>query len=64
MKDKDFEQMLVDLVRQEEERLRVNSEEFTRRHNELMELIEKASKGGKHNGKDAFWNAEERKRPI
>ena len=43
MKDKDFEQMLVDLVQQEEERLRVNSEEFTRRHNELMELIEKAS---------------------
>ena len=39
--DKEFKQMLADLVAREEKYLQVNSEEFNRRHRELMDLIEK-----------------------
>lgn len=37
-----FDEMLADLVGQEEKRLQVNSEEFNRRHRELMQLIDSA----------------------
>lgn len=37
-----FDEMLADLVEQEEKRLQVNSEEFNRRHMELMKLIDNA----------------------
>ena len=40
----EFKQMLADLVAREEKYLQVNSEEFNRRHRELMELIERASR--------------------
>ena len=39
--DKEFKQMLADLVAREEKYLQVNSEEFNRRHRELMDLIER-----------------------
>ena len=42
--DKEFKQMLADLVAREEKYLQVNSEEFNRRHRELMELIERAGR--------------------
>lgn len=44
MNDKEFKQMLADLVAREEEYLQVNSEEFNQRHRELMALIERASR--------------------
>lgn len=44
MNDKEFKQMLADLVAREKKYLQVNSEEFNRRHRELMELIERASR--------------------
>lgn len=44
MNDKEFKQMLTDLVAREEKYLQVNSEEFNQRHRELMELIERASR--------------------
>ncbi len=44
MNDKEFKQMLADLVAREEEYLQVNSEEFNQRHRELMELIERAGR--------------------
>lgn len=44
MKEETFEQMLADLIEQEEKRLQVNSEEFNRKHRELLELIEKAGR--------------------
>lgn len=37
-----FDEMLADLVGREEKRLKVNSEEFNRRHRELMQLIDNA----------------------
>lgn len=37
-----FDEMLADLVEREEKRLKVNSEEFNRRHRELMQLIDDA----------------------
>lgn len=37
MNDKEFKQMLADLVAREEKYLQVNSEEFNQRHRELME---------------------------
>lgn len=42
--DKEFKQMLTDLVAREEKYLQVNSEEFNQRHRELMELIERAGR--------------------
>ena len=42
--DKEFKQMLADLVAREEKYLQVNSEEFNQRHRELMELIERAGR--------------------
>lgn len=44
MNDKEFKQMLADLVAGEEKYLQVNSEEFNQRHRELMELIERVSR--------------------
>lgn len=44
MKEETFEQMLADLIEQEEKRLQVNSEEFNRKHRELLALIEKAGR--------------------
>lgn len=44
MSDKDFKQMLDELIDQEEIRLQVNSKEFNQRHKELMELIQEAEK--------------------
>ena len=44
MNDKEFKQMLADLVAREEQYLQVNSEEFNQRHRELMELIERAGR--------------------
>lgn len=35
-----FDEMLAYLVGREEKRLKVNSEEFNRRHRELMQLID------------------------
>lgn len=45
LKDKDFNKMIADLVKQEEKKLGVNSPEFQKKHKEIMDLIEKA--GGK-----------------
>ena len=42
MKDKEFKQMLDDLVAQEEKNLQVNSKEFNQRHEELMQMIQSA----------------------
>lgn len=44
MKEETFEQMLTDLIEKEEKCLQVNSEEFNRKHRELLELIEKAGR--------------------
>lgn len=44
MNDREFNQMLADLIEQEEKRLQVNSEEFNRKYRELVELIEKAGR--------------------
>ena len=44
MSDKEFKQLLADLVAREEKYLQVNSEEFNQRHRELMELIERAGR--------------------
>lgn len=52
MNDKEFKQMLDGLVDQEETHLQVNSEEFKRRHRELVELIRKAERG-EDNGRKA-----------
>ena len=52
MNDKEFKQMLDGLVDQEEKHLQVNSEEFKRRHRELVELIRKAERG-EDNGRKA-----------
>ena len=46
MKTNDFDKMIADLVKQEEEKLGVNSPEFQKKHKEIMDLIEKA--GGKN----------------
>lgn len=42
MNDKEFKQMLDDLVSQEEKNLQVNSKEFNQRNEELMQLIRRA----------------------
>lgn len=42
-KEDNFEKMLAELIKEEEEKLAVNSEEFQRRHLEIMELLEKIS---------------------
>lgn len=42
MNDKEFKQMLDDLVAQEEKNLQVNSKEFNQRHEELMQMIQGA----------------------
>ena len=52
MNDKEFKQMLDGLVDREEKHLQVNSEEFKRRHRELVELIRKAERG-EDNGRKA-----------
>lgn len=44
MNDKEFTRMMQELVEEEEQRLQVNSEEFNRRHEEIMELIRRAEK--------------------
>lgn len=44
MNDKEFTQMMQELVKEEEQRLQVNSEEFNRKHEEIMELIRRAEK--------------------
>ena len=42
--DKEFTQMMQELVKEEEQYLQVNSEEFTQRHKEIMELIRRAER--------------------
>ena len=42
MNDKEFKQMIAELVTQEEQRLQVNSQEFNQRHEELMEMLQRA----------------------
>lgn len=49
MNDKEFKQMLDDLVAQEEKNLQVNSKEFNQRHEELMQLIRSAEGAEKVN---------------
>lgn len=49
MKDKEFKQMLDDLVAQEEKKLQVNSKEFNQRHEELMQMIQSAEGAEKVN---------------
>lgn len=44
MNDKEFNQMLANLIEQEEKRLQVNSEEFNRKCRELHKLIEKSGR--------------------
>ena len=44
MNDKEFTQMMQELVKEEEQYLQVNSEEFTQRHKEIMELIPRAER--------------------
>lgn len=46
MKEETFKQMLADLIEQEEKRLQVNSEEFNRKHRELVEMLDKIQKKG------------------
>lgn len=47
MSQEEFKAMVEDLVAQEEERLGVGSEDFLRRHREIMELIGEAEKAQK-----------------
>ncbi len=50
MSQEEFKTMMEDLVAQEEERLGVGSEDFLKRHREIMELIgaaERYQKGGR-----------------
>ena len=42
MNNKEFKQMLDDLVFQEEKNLQVNSKKFNQRHEELMQMIRRA----------------------
>lgn len=42
--DKEFTQMMQKLVKEEEQHLQVNSEEFNRRHEEIMDLIRRAER--------------------
>lgn len=42
--DKEFTQMMQELVKEEEQYLQVNSEEFNQRHKEIMELIRRAER--------------------
>lgn len=49
MKDKEFKQMLDDLVAQEEKKLQVNSKEVNQRHEELMQMIQSAEGAEKVN---------------
>ena len=44
MSQEEFKSMMDELVAQEEERLGVGSEDFMRRHQEIMELIGEAEK--------------------
>lgn len=44
MSQEEFKAMMDDLVAQEEERLGVGSEDFQRRHREIMDLIGAAEK--------------------
>lgn len=46
MNDKEFKQMLDSLIDQEEQRLKVNSEEFKQRHEEIMKLISESGRNG------------------
>ena len=42
--DKEFTQMMQELVKEEKQYLQVNSEEFNRRHEEIMELIRRSER--------------------
>ena len=44
MNDKEFTQMMQELVKEEEQYLQVTSEEFNQRHKEIMELIRRAER--------------------
>lgn len=44
MKEDNFDKMLADLIREEETKLGINSEEFQKKHKEIMELLEKMKK--------------------
>ena len=44
MNDKEFKQMMQELMKEEEQRLQVNNEEFNRRHEEIMNLLRRAEK--------------------
>ena len=49
MNNKEFKQMLDDLVAQEEKNLQANSKEFNQRHEELMQMIRSAEGAEKVN---------------
>ncbi|MGN0323604.1 MAG: hypothetical protein ACI4DZ_10880 [Oliverpabstia sp.] len=40
MKEESFDKMLADLIEKEEKKLGINSEEFQKRHSEIMEMLE------------------------
>lgn len=45
MNDKQFEQMMQNLIGAEEQKLQVGSSSFIRRNRELMEMIDRAREG-------------------
>ena len=51
MSQEEFKAMMDELVAQEEERLGVGSEDFQRRHWEIMELIGEAERYQEHSRK-------------
>lgn len=48
MNDKEFAQMMQELVKDEEQRLQVGSPSFIRRDKEIIEMIEQAKEGVRH----------------
>lgn len=40
MREESFDKMIADLIEKEEKKLEVNSEEFQKRHSEIMEMLE------------------------
>lgn len=40
VREESFDKMIADLIEKEEKKLGVNSEEFQKRHSEIMEMLE------------------------
>ena len=40
VKEESFDKMIADLIEKEEKKLSINSEEFQKRHSEIMEMLE------------------------